>query len=879
MTNPTAEENRLHKQKEGLLPTALWGPYLSERQWGTVREDYSEGGDAWSYLPHDHARSRAYRWGEDGLAGISDDQSQLCFALALWNGRDPILKERLFGLTNSEGNHGEDVKELYYYLENTPSHSYMQYLYKYPHAEYPYAWLINENKRRSTFDTEFEIIDTGLFDDGKYFDVLITYAKENEKDICILITAKNLGKEAASLTLMPTLWFRNQWHPALIEKKPDIALEVKTENKLNLSSIRASHAALGDYFLYFENPEQTLFTENETNTEKLFNVPNKHPFVKDAFHEAVIQNDYSLFKDKKQGTKCSLVYKELVQPGETIRLKLKLSQDSSMPDPLGLTFDKVIKDRKEEAATFYESVLPEGIKPELANIATQAYSGLLWNKQFYYYDVLEWLQGDKGAPTPASQRLTGRNSKWKHLNNRDVISMPDKWEYPWYAAWDLAFHSVVFAHIDPGFAKAQQILITREWYTHPNGQIPAYEWNFSDVNPPVQAWAAMKIYEIDKKKSGVGDINFLKRIFQKLTINFTWWANRKDADDTYIFEGGFLGLDNIGIFDRSSKLPPGCNLEEADGTAWMGMYASGMLSMAIEIAQQDSSFEDIATKYFEHYVLIAEAFNNKDLWNEDEAFYYDVLNLPEGTQLPLKVRSLVGITSLFAASVITDQQLQKLKYFKNGVEWFRKYRKDKGEYLAVVEMAEGKDGNKLITMMYRNRLEKLLIALLDENEFLSPYGIRSVSKIHSKGYFLTIFGHPLTLYYEPGESSTHLFGGNSNWRGPIWFPMNYLIIESLQSYYAYFGDTLKVAFPTGSQRSLNLKEVATELSNRLQSIFQANESGIRPWHGRYGGFYSKPENKDLQLFHEYFHGETGMGIGASHQTGWTALVAALIQNQ
>ncbi len=874
MSTKTIEEQRLQKQMEEGLPTAKWGSYLSERQWGTVREDYSENGKAWEYFPHEHARSRTYRWGEDGLAGISDNQSQLCFALAFWNGKDPILKERLYGLINSEGNHGEDVKELYYYLDNTPTHSYMQYLYKYPQQEFPYARLVEENQRRSSFEDEFELLDTGVFEEGKYFDITVTYAKADGEDICIRIEAKNLGAQAASLTLLPTLWFRNQWTPQLIEGKPDIGL---VQDQETFSCVKAYHIALGDYYLYFEKPQQLLFTENETNTERIFNVPNRHPYVKDVFHKAVINQDFSLFKEKRQGTKFSPLYTHLVGAGETITRQLRITRKKDENAPFGNDFSNVFTDRKNEADEFYKSVLPKNIKSDLVNIARQAYSGMLWNKQFYYYDVLEWMQGDKGQPAPPLSRLSGRNNKWQHLNNRDVISMPDKWEYPWYAAWDLAFHCVVFAYIDPQFAKEQQILITREWYTHPNGQMPAYEWNLSDVNPPVQAWAAMKIYEIDKLKTGVGDINFLKRIFQKLTINFTWWANRKDAEDNYIFEGGFLGLDNIGIFDRSSVLPVGCVLEEADGTAWMGMYSSCMLQIAIEITQYDSTFEDIATKYFEHYVFIAEAFNDNDLWDKDEQFFYDVLNLLDGKKMPIKVRSLVGITSLFAASVISDQQLEKLKHFKSGVQWFKKYRKERGEYLAMMEWKEDGTGNKLVTMMYKDKLEKLLGALLDEEEFLSPHGIRSVSKKHANGYELNIFGQSLVLQYEPGESSTRLFGGNSNWRGPIWFPMNYLIIGSLKAYYNYFGEELKVAFPTGSNRYLNLKEVAAELSGRLQNIFIADSKGIQPWRGRHAGFYERDENKNLLLFHEYFHGETGMGLGASHQTGWTGLVAALIQ--
>ena len=867
------EEERLVKLKTEGHPTAKWGPYLSERQWGTVREDYSPDGMAWKYFPHEHARSRAYRWGEDGLAGISDNQCQLCFALALWNGQDPILKERLFGLSNQEGNHGEDVKELYYYLDNTPTHSYMQYLYKYPQQAFPYSRLVDENAARSQNEEEFELIDTGVFNDGNYFDVTITYAKKDEEDICIKIEIKNYSKEAKELTLLPTLWFRNQWTFNLIEGKPGIELQPDNGNR-----VHAYHPSIGDYYLYFDKAEQLLFTENETNTEKLYLSSNNNPFVKDAFHKAVINQDYSIFKEKKQGTKFSPLYKLSIQPGATTVLQLRLTKEKSSFAPFGKEFDDVFTERKKEADEFYAGILPNNLDADSAGIARKAYAGMLWNKQYYYYDVLDWLQGDKGQPTPPQERWEGRNRLWKHLNNRDIISMPDKWEYPWYAAWDLAFHTIILANIDSEFAKQQQILITREWYTHPDGKIPAYEWGFSDVNPPVQAWAAMRVYEIDKKRTGISDVGFLKRIFQKLSINFTWWANRKDREGNFIFEGGFLGLDNIGVLDRE-RLPEGYTLEQADGTAWMGMFASSMLQMALEITQYDDTFEDVATKYFEHYIFIAEAFNIRGLWDENEHFFYDVLMSPTGFAMPVKVRSLVGMTSLFTAFVVSDEMLVKLKNFKRGIQWFRNYRQHRGEYLAMMQWNAAGDGDKLITLIYQDKLEALLKALLDEQEFLSPYGIRSVSKKHEKAYEVTIAGQTFSLKYEPGESTNRIFGGNSNWRGPIWFPMNYLIIESLRAYYNYFKDTLKVELPTGSNHYLNLKEVADELNTRLLKIYKPDSNGNRAAYGRFKDFYLRPENKDLLLFHEYFHGETGMGLGASHQTGWTGLLATLLQEK
>ncbi len=875
MSKPgSIEEERLAKQKDEMLPTAGWGPYISDRQWGTVREDYSKDGNAWEYFTHEHSRSKAYRWGEDGLAGISDAQCQLCFAPAFWNSSDPILKERLFGLTNSEGNHGEDVKELYYYLDNTPTHSYMQYLYKYPHQAFPYQQLLDENKKRSLAETEFELLDTGVFNDNDYFDILITYAKIDQEDICIRIEARNRGRNAAPLTVLPTLWYRKQWSPDLIKGKPDISLQ---SNSQGVHYVAANHPFIGRYNYYFDNAEELLFTENETNREILFHEANESPFVKDAFHTAVLKNDFEIFRFKKQGTKFSPVFKANIEPGGTAVFRLRITRKENLADPLGMEYDTAFTESKKQADDFYRNILPENISPQMALIARQAYAGMLWNKQFYYYDVREWLGGDKGQPVPPQERLEGRNSNWKHLNNRDIISVPDKWEFPWYASWDLAFHMIVYAYIDPDFAKQQQILINREWFTRPNGQIPAYEWSFSDVNPPVQAWAAMRVYEIDKKKTGKGDIDFLKRIFQKLNINFTWWANQKDAEENYVFEGGFLGLDNIGVLDRNAILQKGCILEQADGTAWMGMFATYMLEMAIEIALYDDTFQDVALKYFEQYTLIAESLNTKGLWDDEQNFFYDVLKYPDGTRQLLKVRSIVGVTSLFATLFLPSEILKKINQVNHGINWFRKFCIDRGLYVAVIQKEEKEVSDRLISLIYLERLQKLLAAVLDEDEFLSPYGIRSVSKKHTSEYQVEVDGHTFSLKYDPGESSTRIFGSNSNWRGPVWFPMNYLIIRSLNAYYQYLGDDFKVEFPTRSGNFINLKEVAMQLRKRLLNIFKAEADSTRTVFGRYKDFYQREENKDLVLFHEYFHGDNGMGLGASHQTGWTGLVAALIQ--
>ena len=870
----TNEEKRLVSQKKNKLPTALWGPYLSERQWGTVREDYSRDGQPWEYFPHEHARSKAYRWGEDGLAGISDSQCQLCFAPAFWNGKDPFLKERLFGLSNPEGNHGEDVKELYYYLDNTPSHSYMKYLYKYPQEAFPYEQLVEVNGKRSVLEDEYEILDTEIFKENNYFDITITYAKIDQEDICILIQAKNRSRIPAPLTILPTLWFRKQWSPDLIKGKPEIKLQ---RNREGAEVVCAIHPSIGPYYLYFEQSEHLLFTENETNTKKIYGITNASPFVKDALHTAVINNNFSVFSNKKTGTKFAPVYKLNVEPDGTVSIRLRISKKEDIKEPLGKDYDKAFETGENEANEFYKSILPVNITPQEALIARQAYAGMLWNKQFYYYEVREWLCGDKGQPSPPVERLTGRNSGWKHLNNRNIISMSDKWEFPWYASWDLAFHMIVFASIDTEFAKQQLILLNREWFTHPSGQIPAYEWSLGDVNPPVQAWAAMRVYAIDKKKTGRGDIDFLKRIFQKLTINFTWWANQKDMEDNFVFEGGFLGLDNIGIIDRNTILGKGYILEQADGTAWMGMFATYLLEMALEIAQYDDTYQDVALKYFEQYSLIAESLNTNGLWDEEQNFFFDVLKYSDGKKVMLKVHSIVGLTSIFAALYLPENVLNKLEQFNHGIDWYRRYCREKNMYQAVIQKVGKEAEDKLISLIYTERLQKLLVTILDEEEFLSSYGIRSVSKKHTQGYEVEIDHQVFSLKYDPGESTNKMFGGNSNWRGPIWFPANYLIIRSLKAYYQYFGDEFKVEFPTRSGNYLNLNEVTKELNARLQRLFETDQDANRPVFGRYNDFYQRDENKDLILFHEYFHGDTGMGLGASHQTGWTGLIAALIQ--
>ncbi len=863
----TAEQQRLSVNNARKIPLEQWGPYLSERQWGTVREDYSSNGDAWHYFPYDHAHCRAYQWGEDGLAGISDFFQNLCFAISLWNGKDPLLKERLFGLGNSQGNHGEDVKELYYYLDNIPTHYYMEYLYKYPQKLFPYEQLIKENQARSKDDPEYEILDTGVFDEDEYFDVTVTYAKQNAKDIFIRINIRNRNRRAADITVLPTLWFYNRWNLDL-EKKPSISIRDK-------NSVRATHRRLGTYYLYFQPSKDRLFTDNETNREIVSGKPNQGPFTKDAFHKAIIKGEnIEQLRQKKHGTKFAPVYKYRIDGGKSQNIYLRLS-NKVLENPFSSGFEYIFSNRKEEADAFYADILTSDIHSEVFNIQRQALAGLLWSKQFYHFDVERWLTTSDGVNAVNTGKQSGRNHDWKHLKNQDIIAMPDKWEYPWYAAWDMAFQCIPMAMVDPSFAKNQLILIMREWYMKPDGQLPAYEWNFSDVNPPVQAWAALQIYKIEKEQTGKGDISFLKRIFQKLLINFTWWINRKDSNGNNMFEGGFLGLDNIGVFNRSIELPGQMQLEQADGTSWMGMYALNMMDMALEIAMKDDAFEDTATKFFEQFVLIAEALNEHGMWSEEDKFFYDTLSIANADPLQLRIHSIVGITSLFAVSIIEKGKLDKLSDFKKRITWFETYRLKNNRFWPNEEKT---GGDTLLSLVPRERLVSLLQRLLNEDEFLSPTGIRALSKYHEKNpYSVTIDHIHYTIQYDPGDSTSNLFGGNSNWRGPVWMPINYLIIQSIRKYGAFYGDHLKVEYPVGSGTHLNLVQVADELTSRVISLFEKDKEGNTRQYGTYNWFYSRPGNEHLHLFYEYFHGDTGQGLGASHQTGWTALVAELIR--
>ena len=863
-----AEKKRLGEDRERTQNWKRWGPYLSERQWATVREDYSADGDSWNSFPHEHARSRAYRWGEDGLLGFTDRQCRLCFALALWNGRDPILKERLFGLTSPQGNHGEDVKECYYYLDSTPTHSYAKALYKYPHAEFPYARLVDENERRKVDIKlgEFELCDTGVFDESRYFDVFAEYAKAGPEDICIRITVANRGPDAATLHLLPTLWFRNNWSWGLpdVGEKPGLHLE-------RPGKIRAQHHELGNYVFSFDETVEVLFTENDTNNERLWQSPNGTPHVKDAFHRCVVDGSADAVNPAQTGTKCAPHFRLELAAGETRVLKLRLTIESDATDAaLGSDFDNVFTVRQKEADEFYAGTNAE---------ARQAFAGLLWSKQFFHYIVRDWLSGDPANPTPPTERLSGRNHEWRHVFCNDVLSMPDKWEYPWFAAWDLAFHMVPMATIDPDFAKQQLTLLLREWYMHPNGQIPAYEFNFSDVNPPVHAWAAWRVYKMTGPR-GARDRVFLESIFQKLLLNFTWWVNRKDAEGNNLFQGGFLGLDNIGIFDRSKPLPTGGRLDQADGTAWMAFYCLTMLSIAMELAQENKVYEDMASKFFEHFVSIAEAMNKlgeEGLWHEEDGFYYDEL-LVEGRSFPLRTRSLVGLIPLIAGVVLEEEQVRQLPDFAKRMCWFIAHRPELASTSTLCSVCSHEE-HRLLAIPSRERLERTMRYLLDESEFLSPHGIRSLSRSHDVPPYLFRFNEgEYSVEYSPGESTTHLFGGNSNWRGPVWFPINYLIIEALERYHHFYGDALKVECPVGSGKMLNLQEVAAELSRRHASLFLADASGKRPCHGADERYASDPHWRDLVLFYEYFHGETGRGCGASHQTGWTALVTRFFKH-
>ena len=864
----TAEHQRLAVNAGKPIPLAQWGPYLSERQWGTVREDYSTNGDAWHYFPFDHAHSRSYMWGEDGIAGISDYFQNLCFAISLWNGKDPILKERLFGLGNREGNHGEDVKELYYYLDNIPTHYYMEYLYKYPQQKFPYDLLREENRKRSRHEPEYELLDTGVFNNDQYFDVMVAYAKQDIQDIFIRIDITNKYYKMADITVLPTLWFYNRWRNQAAPEKPSIRF-------MNKTSVKASHPRLEDYFFYFQPANDILFTDNETNTEAISKIANTSIFVKDAFHKAVIGGEnVSALRNRKMGTKFAPVYKMKIAAGATKTIHCRLT--TKMLDSAFVNgFDEIFRTRKQEADDYYAAILPSGMSGDMASIQRQALAGLLWSKQYYHYDVERWLSSSDGITPPSHTKATGRNHDWQHLKNQDIILMPDKWEYPWYAAWDLAFQCISMAVADPTYAKHQLLLVMREWYMKPDGQLPAYEWNFSDVNPPVHAWAAMQVYHIEKKQTGKGDIDFLKKIFQKLLINFTWWINRKDVNGNNIFEGGFLGLDNIGVFNRSFHFTADLQLEQADGTSWMGTYALDMMDMALEIAMVDQTFEDTATKFFEHFVLIAESLNEHRLWNPEDKFFYDVLCVPGAEPMPLRIQSIVGLTSLYAVSTIKKSVFEKLKDFKKRTSWFENYRKRNKKFWPNEERGDGEE--VLLSLVRQDRLVYLLERLLDEDEFLSPGGIRALSKYHENNpYSVTVEGNLYTIRYDPGDSTSDIFGGNSNWRGPVWIPINYLIIQSIRRYGEFYGDSLLVECPAGSGIKMNLKQVADELTRRVISLFEKGKNDERRLYGNYKWFYQKPGNEHLVMFYEYFHGDTGRGLGASHQTGWTALVAELI---
>ncbi len=882
----STEQERLDADVRRQANWKRWGPYLSERQWATVREDYSPGGNVWDYFPHDHARSRVYRWGEDGLLGITDRECRLCFALALWNGKDPILKERFFGLTGPQGNHGEDVKECYFYLDSTPTHSYMKALYKYPQGQFPYARLLEENQRRSRSDPEFEIEDTGVFEQSRYFDVVVEYAKAGPDDILIQLTVANRGPEAATVHLLPTLWYRNTW---IWGCKHDGCWVRPNLKALGQTLVQGDHVNFGRHF-FAAGPGQEgncpklLFTENETNTRRLFGTDNWTPYFKDAFHEYVVHGRLDAVNPKSIGTKVAAWYPLNLPAQAEVKIRLRLANtELSLESSLGTEFENILADRLREADQFYEQQLPAGLSVEQSRVARQAYAGLLWSKQFYHYIVRDWLDGDPQMPKPPAQRGSGRNADWGHLYNRDIISMPDKWEYPWFAAWDLAFHMMPMAEVDPAFAKEQLVLFLREWYMHPNGQLPAYEFAFGDVNPPVHAWACWRVYKMTGAR-GARDRLFLSRCFQKLLINFTWWVNRKDIEGKNLFAGGFLGLDNIGVFDRSKPLPTGGHLGQADGTAWMAFYCATMLSISLELARDNPATEDMASKFFEHFVAITEAINTlggAGLWDEEDGFYYDQLRV-DGNVYSLKVRSMVGLIPLLAVENLDDVLIQKLPGFKKRMDWFLQYRPELSalsSYYCTAEAGSGHAGRRLLAIPSRERLVRVLRYLLDENEFLSPYGIRSVSRVHQhQPYVFRMNGQEYRVNYEPGESSTGLFGGNSNWRGPIWFPLNYLLIEALERYYHFYRNSLMVEFPTGSGRSLNLKQVADELSSRLCKLFLPGEDGTRPCFAQNPRYAHDPSWQNLILFHEYFHGDTGRGLGASHQTGWTSLVIRLLEN-
>ena len=900
------ENQRLDESHQRKKHWKRWGPYLAERQWGTVREDYSLDGAAWEYFPFEHAHLRAYRWGEDGIGGFCDRHKLICLGLALWNGRDPILNERLYGLSGNQGNHGEDVKEQYFYLDSTPTHSYQRMLYKYPQAEFPYLRLLEENKKRSRSHPEFELLDTGIFAENRYFDVFVEYAKCDIEDILIRVTAVNRGPESATLHLLPTLWFRNTWSWGKDLRRPTLQ---KSPAPPGVLCAELEHWQYGKRWFLSTGTEELLFTENETNLEKLFKTRNRKPYVKDAFHEYLIHGNKGAVNPAQSGTKAAAHYPFELGPGESRTIKLRLTDidplggmdedfsrlgTSAAPGERGLPqgapgtndfaegFDRVFSDRIREADEFYDSHVSKDLSPDARQVMRQAYAGMLWSKQFYHYDLHTWLEGDPAGPAPPDERWQGRNKEWTHLYNDDVLSMPDKWEYPWFAAWDLAFHCIPLAIIDPDYAKQQLILLLREWYMHPNGQLPAYEWAFGDVNPPVHAWAAWRVYKIERRARGIADRAFLEKVFHKLLLNFTWWVNRKDPDGLNIFQGGFLGLDNIGVFDRSAPLPTGGRLEQSDGTSWMGMYCLNMLAIALELAKEDMAYEDVASKFFEHFVNIAHAMNDmgvdgKSLWDPEDGFYYDMLHLPSGENQFIKIRSIVGLAPLFAVETLEPEIVDRLPGFKRRMQWFIDNHPDVPEHIEMTQRS-AMGVRRLLSLANRKQVKRILTRMLDESEFLSPYGVRALSRYHlDHPYQVRVNGNVSQVDYEPAESTTGFFGGNSNWRGPVWFPVNFLLIESLQKFHHYYGEDFKVECPTHSKNEMDLWQVSAEISRRLTRIFLRGKDGRRPFAGANGLFNVDPFWSDLVLFYEYFHGDTGAGLGAAHQTGWTGLVAKLLE--
>lgn len=877
-----SEKIRLEQAEKHENDWKFWGPYISDRAWGTVREDYSADGSAWEYFPFEHAHRRAFRWNEDGIAGICDRYQNLCFSVAFWNGKDAVLKERYYGVTGNQGNHGEDVKDYYFYLDSTPTHSYMKMLYKYPREKFPYEWLLSENYERDKTQPEFELLDTGIFNENKYFDIFVEYAKADESDICIKITAFNRSGETAKLHLLPQVWFRNTWSWKENTEKPEIKKGVS--NSENVSILEISKKDFGEYFLICEKNSELLFCDNETNFQKIFGGENLSGFTKDGINDYITTGDKTAVNPANKGTKAAVNYELEIEPSNSrsIYLRLTDSKNHDFSNDFSAECEKIFQSRKTEADEFYDSITPDSLNDDAKNIMRQSLGGMLWSKQYYHYIVKDWLEGDPAFAPPPKERLKGRNHDWTHLYNDEIISMPDKWEYPWYAAWDLAFHCIALAMVDPDFAKKQLILLLREWYMHPNGQIPAYEWKFSDVNPPVHAWAALRIYKIEQKKNGKADRLFLKQIFHKLLLNFTWWVNRKDYEGNNVFEGGFLGLDNIGVFDRSAELPYGGHLEQSDGTSWMAMFSLNMLAITFELAQEDKAYEDIASKFFEHFVRISDAMNNignedTQLWHEEDGFYYDVLHLENHRDIPLQIRSMVGLMPLFAVETIEDKWLDKFPAFKKRTDWFLVNRPDLTADIACMQK-EGREKRRILAIVNSEKLRRILVYMLDEAEFLSDFGIRSLSKFHeSNPYKVTLGETEYSVKYEPGESLTGMFGGNSNWRGPVWFPMNYLLIEALQKFDYYYGDEFKIEFPKGSGNEMNLWQISQELEKRLSRIFLKDENAKRAVNGKIEKFQTDEHWRDNILFYEYFHGDNGSGLGANHQTGWTGLIAKLLQ--